>query len=90
MEQPKPVKQTYTAYDYNACRDYLQAHEGYEERDYSRKYPDHGLDTWWPYWDFWLFGTDKEPSLGNHAFFTMTEAWKEGAEPWQRLVSEIR
>lgn len=80
----KPTPQTHTAYDYHACRNYLQAQGGYDERDYAGKWlaPDPAQV---PYQDFWHFVCDKG-DVRNDSFFTMSSAWAEGAEPWQQEI----
>jgi hypothetical protein len=77
---PKPSKHPRASmYDYHECRDYLQARDGYDERDYAGKYPDHP-DA--PYQDFWHFVVDCA-DIHNPCDFVMDETWRAGAEPWQ-------
>jgi lipoprotein NlpI len=79
----KPVKQCYVfAYGYHACRDYLQARDGYNERDVAGHWGDHSK----PYHDFWHFICDKAVELHNGGTFVMDETWKEGAEAWQAAL----
>lgn len=80
----KPTRLTLTAYDYNACRAYLQARDGYDERDYAGRFSTG--DRTRPYQDFWHFLCDRAPELHNGSFLTLCEWWKEGAEPWQQEI----
>lgn len=80
----KPVKKCHIyAYDYRECRDYLQARDGYDERDYASKFQG---DAGPPYQDFWHFVLDKDPEIHNGCEVVMDESWAEGAEPWQQEI----
>ena len=85
-ELKKPEKRDHVfAYDYHECRDYLQQRDGYEERDYAGKYAGSEWRTL-PYQDFWHFVLRCDDSIQNGSTFTMSEAWREGAEPWQQII----
>ena len=82
---PKPEKRWHVyAYDYHECRDYLQARDGYNERDYAGKFTGNFQA---PYQDFWHFVIAKCPHIRSAGCeFVMHEGWKKDAEPWQHDI----
>jgi len=81
----KPAKRHHiAAYDYHECRDYLQARDGYDERDYAGTFAGHPEA---PYQDFWHFVLTQAPHICSEgAFFVMEDAWAVDAEPWQQAI----
>lgn len=80
----KPIKRHHIyAYDYTECSNYLQARDGYDERDYLGKFHGHP-DA--PYYDFWHWVLDKAPDIHSGSTFTMCESWGKHAEPWQQEI----
>ena len=80
----KPTKTRHvSAYDYHACRDYLERRDGYAERDYAGRFTGNSTA---PYQDFWHFVLEYVPDMGNGHFFTMEEDWLLDAEPWQQEI----
>jgi hypothetical protein len=83
-ETQKPIKRHHLfAYDYHECSTYLQARDGYDERDYAGTFQGHP-DA--PYQDFWHFVLDKDCEIRNHSVFVMYESWRKEAEPWQQEI----
>ena len=82
---PKPEKRWHVyAYAYHECRDYLQARDGYDERDYAGTFRGHPQA---PYQDFWHFVLEQAPHLCSEgACFTMDDSWTVDVEPWQRAI----
>ena len=81
----KPTKHARWAYDYAECRDYLQARDGYDERDVAGHFAGHPEA---PYQDFWHFVCAQVPGLSNPSEFVMDDSWAEDAEPWQQEILE--
>ena len=81
----KPKEKTKTAYDYNECRDWLQAKYGYDERDYAGKYASPIPNPSAPYQDFWHFVLDQTP-VHNGCYINIEDSWLEDAAPWQREI----
>jgi hypothetical protein len=82
MPLPTPGK---THYDYAACATYLQAQYGHDERDLAGTYHGHP-DA--PYQNFWHFVRTRVPEMVNHGTFTMRDAWRRGAAPWEQDMLE--
>lgn len=87
----KPGKRRRDYYDYNECRDYLQARYGYKERDYAGRYTGSGaslrLDDGKPYLDFWHWVVENY-DVRNGCFITFTRERLEegGMEDWVREI----
>lgn len=73
----KPVPQTKTYYNYNECRNYLQAKYGYNERDYAGRFTYNkqgkpiACDDSKPDQDFWLWVVDRF-DVNNGTFLTFS------------------
>lgn len=82
----KPVPRTKTAYDYNQCRDYLEAKYGYEERDYVGMFKEKKVNEEVEYLDFWHWVLDRH-TIHNGCYVTFSkEELDEIDKEWVREI----
>lgn len=87
----KPQQKQTTYYDYNECRDYLQAKYGYDERDYAGHFKRKrgkltGTDESVPYLDFWHWVCEHH-EIHNGCFITFSREELPGIEEdWVREI----
>lgn len=82
----RPKKETRSYFDYNKCRDYLQAKYGYDERDYAGKFVGKGVRENVPYLDFWHWVLNHH-QIQNGCFVVFTRwEYEDIEEEWVKVI----
>jgi len=82
----KPQKQVREYYDYNKCRDYLEAKYGYSERDYAGMSKGKGVNVSVPYLDFWHWVLENQ-EVHNGCFISFSRGvLEEIEEDWVKEI----